>query len=155
MRLLLRNLLDNALRLGAGGGGVQTRALDGKVWLTVRNHGPGVDPAQRGRLGEPFYRPDAVRARSAGGVGLGLYLCSLGGRLAGWPAAVAQRCAGAVGQPVPAGRARAAPAGAARADVDASVMSPYQASRSIFSASASVNTPTPTMLPGASPNTRR
>ena len=65
---------------------VQTRALDGEVWLTVRNHGPGVDAAQRGRLGEPFYRPDAVRARSAGGVGLGLHLCRLvptspGGRL--------------------------------------------------------------------------
>ena len=78
-------MLDNALRLGAGGV-VQTRALDGKVWLTVRNHGPGVDPAQRGRLGVPFYRPDAVRARSAGRVGLGLYLCRLvatspGGRL--------------------------------------------------------------------------
>ena len=56
---------------------VQTRALDGEVCLTVREHGPGVDTAQHGRLGEPFYRPDAVRARSAGGVGLGLYLCRL------------------------------------------------------------------------------
>lgn len=55
----------------------QTRALDGEVWLTVRDHSPGVDPAQRGRLGEPFYRPDAARARLAGVVGLGLHLCRL------------------------------------------------------------------------------
>ena len=87
LRLLLRNLLDNALRHGAGGPvEVQTLAVDGEVWLTVRDHGPGVDAAQLGRLGEPFYRPDAARARSAGGVGLGLYLCRLvatshGGRL--------------------------------------------------------------------------
>ena len=38
------------------------------------------------RLGEPFYRPDASRARDQGGVGLGLALCkeittSLGGSL--------------------------------------------------------------------------
>jgi signal transduction histidine kinase len=87
LRLLLRNLLDNALRHGAGGViEVLTQRVEGEVWLTVRDHGPGVDAAQRGRLGEPFYRPDAARARSAGGVGLGLYLCRLvasshGGRL--------------------------------------------------------------------------
>jgi signal transduction histidine kinase len=28
-------------------------------------------------LAEPFYRPDAARTRSTGGVGLGLYLCKL------------------------------------------------------------------------------
>jgi signal transduction histidine kinase len=87
LRLLLRNLLDNALRHGAGGAiEVLTQRVEGEVWLTVRDHGPGVDAAQRSRLGEPFYRPDAARARSAGGVGLGLYLCRLvasshGGRL--------------------------------------------------------------------------
>lgn len=87
LRLLLRNLLDNALRHGAGGPvEVQTAIVEGEVWLTVRDHGQGVDAAQLGRLGEPFFRPDAARLRSAGGVGLGLYLCRLvasshGGRL--------------------------------------------------------------------------
>ena len=87
LRLLLRNLLDNALRHGAGGAiELRTEAVGAEVWLTVRDHGPGVEVAQLGRLGEPFYRPDAARSRSAGGVGLGLYLCRLvatshGGRL--------------------------------------------------------------------------
>ena len=31
----------------------------------------------RGRLAEPFFRPDTARTRSEGGVGLGLYLCKL------------------------------------------------------------------------------
>ena len=50
--LLLRNLLDNAPRHGAGEPvEVQTRVVDGEVWLTVRDHDPGVDAAQLGRLG--------------------------------------------------------------------------------------------------------
>jgi signal transduction histidine kinase len=78
LQLLLRNLLDNALRHG-GGTPVQLRtaAVDGGWQLSVRDHGPGVDAAALQRLGEPFYRPDAARSRDAGGVGLGLYLCKL------------------------------------------------------------------------------
>ncbi|MBL8351159.1 MAG: HAMP domain-containing histidine kinase [Burkholderiaceae bacterium] len=87
LQLLLRNLLDNALRHAAGAPvELRTALVDGEVWLTVRDHGPGVEPSQLDRLGEAFYRPDAARSRSAGGVGLGLYLCRLvasshGGRL--------------------------------------------------------------------------
>ncbi len=79
LQLLLRNLLDNALRHGAGAAvALHTAVLaDGSVQLRVRDHGPGVDPAQLQRLGEPFFRPDAARSRAAGGVGLGLYLCRL------------------------------------------------------------------------------
>jgi signal transduction histidine kinase len=47
------------------------------VQITVRDHGLGVDPAALPHLAEPFYRPDAARERSTGGVGLGLYLCKL------------------------------------------------------------------------------
>ena len=66
-----RNLLDNALRHGAGAPvELRTALVDDEVWLTVRDHGPGVASAQLVRLGEPFYRPDAARARAAGGVGL-------------------------------------------------------------------------------------
>lgn len=81
MRLLLRNLLDNALRHGAGAGqppDVQLRrAGDGGIAIEVRDHGPGVPEAQLAQLAQAFYRPDSARTRAAGGVGLGLYLCRL------------------------------------------------------------------------------
>jgi signal transduction histidine kinase len=54
--------------------------------LSVRDHGPGMDEAQLRHAGDAFYRADAARQRSTGGVGLGLHLCRLvaeahGGRL--------------------------------------------------------------------------
>ncbi len=78
VRLLLRNLLDNALRHGGGAPVDVQLAPDGAgVRLCVRDHGPGVEPAVLARLAEPFYRTDSARQRSTGGVGLGLYLCRL------------------------------------------------------------------------------
>ncbi|CAN7518308.1 HAMP domain-containing sensor histidine kinase [Pseudorhodoferax sp. LjRoot39] len=80
MRLLLRNLLGNAQR--HSGGAQQPPELQllpegGGIRLRVRDYGPGVDEAVLPHLAEPFYRPDAARERSSGGVGLGLYLCRL------------------------------------------------------------------------------
>lgn len=88
IRLLLRNLLANALRYSPPGqppllaAGVDERG----VWLTVSDHGPGIAPEHLPHLTEPFYRADPARQRSTGGYGLGLYLCRLiaeahGGRL--------------------------------------------------------------------------
>jgi len=82
MRLLLRNLLDNALRHGAGAARppVLRVALQGQgqgVAFTVRDYGPGVPADALPHLAEPFYRPDTSRERATGGVGLGLYLCRL------------------------------------------------------------------------------
>lgn len=80
MRLLLRNLLENAQRHGAGTQRPLVRVArdaEGRVVLSVRDFGVGVDEAVLPRLAEPFYRPDASRERATGGVGLGLYLARL------------------------------------------------------------------------------
>ncbi len=81
MRLLLRNLLDNALRHGAATGQSPEvhlqRTGDGGITIEVRDYGPGVPEPQLSQLAQAFYRPDSARTRAAGGVGLGLYLCRL------------------------------------------------------------------------------
>ncbi|QCB46090.1 HAMP domain-containing sensor histidine kinase [Hydrogenophaga sp. PAMC20947] len=81
IRLLLRNLLDNALRHSADATPAPELHLrpvaGGGVEIEVRDFGPGVPEDQIGRMAEPFFRPDSARTRSAGGVGLGLYLCKL------------------------------------------------------------------------------
>lgn len=91
IRLLLRNLLDNARQHGQGSIDVHLARVDGGLQLRVRDHGPGVADGQWAQLAQPFYRADAARQRGTGGVGLGLYLCRLvaqahGGRLTLRPA---------------------------------------------------------------------
>jgi len=73
LRRLLRNLLENAQRHGAG---QVTLSLDlqGRQWVVrVDDHGPGVPPAYREQIFEPFFRLPGASER-AGGVGLGLAL---------------------------------------------------------------------------------
>jgi len=86
IRLLLRNLFDNALRhtpeateaAETESAPVVTTRRDGDaICLTVRDHGTGVAEANLDQLAQPFYREDTARQRATGGVGLGLYLCRL------------------------------------------------------------------------------
>ncbi len=74
LRRMIRNLLENARRHGAGSPiEVRVSRAAGGVELSVCDRGPGVPEAERERIFEPFYRPAGAR-ESAGGVGLGLAL---------------------------------------------------------------------------------
>ena len=80
IRLLLRNLLDNALRHSAGAPlppELHLRAEGSGIGIEVRDYGPGVPEHQLPYLAQAFFRPDTARTRAQGGVGLGLYLCKL------------------------------------------------------------------------------
>ncbi|MEW6704037.1 MAG: ATP-binding protein [Pseudomonadota bacterium] len=80
IRLLLRNLLENALRHSADAAQppVVCTVPDGDaVLLRVRDFGSGVAPEHLPHLTDAFYRADTARQRATGGVGLGLYLCRL------------------------------------------------------------------------------
>jgi signal transduction histidine kinase len=75
LRRLIRNLLENARRYGAGSP-IEVRvgrSAHGGAELRVCDRGPGVPEAERERIFEPFYRPAGARERE-GGVGLGLAL---------------------------------------------------------------------------------
>jgi two-component system sensor histidine kinase QseC len=70
-QVLLRNLLDNALRYSPRGSAVQVRlqpAGAGGLRWSVGDEGPGMDAADIARLGERFFR---VSQAAAPGSGLG------------------------------------------------------------------------------------
>jgi signal transduction histidine kinase len=82
LRRLIRNLLENAKRYGSKDGSQGNVMLDltqqriGQrdfAVIAVHDRGPGVPPAQRERIFEPFYRLPGASERE-GGVGLGLAL---------------------------------------------------------------------------------
>lgn len=69
--ILLRNLLDNALRYCPDGSRIEIVAQQhaGRPRISVRDNGPGVDEASRQRLSERFFR---VLGQQQSGSGLGL-----------------------------------------------------------------------------------
>ncbi len=73
LRRVLRNLLENARRYGAGDVAIEMRVQDQFALVRVCDQGPGVPPDQRERIFEPFYRLPGASEQS-GGVGLGLAL---------------------------------------------------------------------------------
>ena len=70
--MAVKNLLDNAAKFGPPEGPIQVRLADGE--LTVRDHGPGIDPDDLPFIFDRFYR--ATSSRSAPGAGLGLAVVS-------------------------------------------------------------------------------
>lgn len=72
LRILARNLIDNAVRHAGRGGRVQVRATrpaGGGALLQVDDSGPGIAPAERARVFDRFYRRSA---EELSGSGLGL-----------------------------------------------------------------------------------
>jgi signal transduction histidine kinase len=69
------NLLANAAKYGAGRPvEVDVGAGADAVWVAVRDHGPGIPPAEQARIFREFYRaPEAYRS-GVEGTGLGLAL---------------------------------------------------------------------------------
>jgi signal transduction histidine kinase len=72
--LLVRNLLDNALRYTQDGGEVAVDVFreGGDVVVRVTDNGLGIPLQAQARVFERFYRVDKDRSRERGGTGLGL-----------------------------------------------------------------------------------
>ena len=72
--LLVRNLVDNAIRHTKPGGRIDVTvgASDGSVRLRVADTGIGIPTRDLPRVFERFYRVDRARSRETGGTGLGL-----------------------------------------------------------------------------------
>jgi two-component system sensor histidine kinase QseC len=66
--VLIRNLLDNALRYSPDGAQVTVRVscAQGQVTLQIDDSGPGVPEAELSRLGERFYRGLGTEQRGSG-----------------------------------------------------------------------------------------
>ena len=78
VRLLITNLVNNAIRHGEGNPIVVRVNFSGEfVYLEVEDHGEGIAAEHLSQISEPFYRADSSRQRNTGGFGLGLYLCRL------------------------------------------------------------------------------
>lgn len=83
------NLLLNAIRFSPHGGTIRLALLDlpGRVSIDIVDQGPGVAPADRDRIFEPFFRGERQPRDAVRGTGIGLsivheYVVAHGGRIA-------------------------------------------------------------------------
>jgi len=78
IRMMLRNLLENALKHTPEDGepiSLSMVVLADHVEIVVEDHGEGIPESALPHLFEPFFRADSSRSRKTGGYGLGLSLC--------------------------------------------------------------------------------
>src|SRR6476659_6513677 len=88
LRMVLANLIDNAVKYSPQGGTVDVRVeqSNGHIRFFVSDEGIGVPEAERERIFDKFIRLDPEMSRGIGGTGLGLYICrelvgQMGGRI--------------------------------------------------------------------------
>ena len=74
LALLVRNLIDNAIRYSHEGGkvAVEVNSEGAEVTMRVSDTGIGIPSRDIPRIFERFYRVDRARSRETGGTGLGL-----------------------------------------------------------------------------------
>ncbi len=66
----ISNLVDNAAKFDTGGGPIEIEVTAGR--LVVHDHGPGIAPADAGRVFDRFYRADGARSMPGSGLGLSI-----------------------------------------------------------------------------------
>lgn len=85
LRRVMGNLIDNALRYGAGQPVKLALECDAQAArIRVLDRGPGIPAAEREAVFRPFYRLDASRSRDSGGSGLGLAIARQLADAHGW-----------------------------------------------------------------------
>jgi len=95
LRQILANLLDNAAKYApAGKVEVSVQPVEGKVAITVADHGPGLSPDALHHAFDRFWRGDNSVTRETGGSGLGLAIARALARGMGGELSVTNRSTG-------------------------------------------------------------
>jgi two-component system osmolarity sensor histidine kinase EnvZ len=85
LRRIVSNLVDNAVRYGAGQPiDIEYRLADGLVEICILDRGPGIPEQEREAVFRPFYRLEPSRSSSTGGSGLGLAIVRQIASANGW-----------------------------------------------------------------------
>lgn len=90
LRRAIANLVQNAVRYG-GGAELSLAVRDGAIALTVADRGPGIAAERLDEVLQPFVRLDEARARTTGGMGLGLPIVDRAVRAEGGTLVLANR----------------------------------------------------------------
>ncbi len=92
---ILANLLDNAVRYGAGKPvAVMLECANEETVITVADQGPGIPASEREAVFRPFYRLEGSRSSTTGGSGLGLAIAKQLAQANGWRLTLEDRTGG-------------------------------------------------------------